>query len=69
MRSASRCGTLSETDRETRTISQDKLAELSGLDRGHVFRLESAEVSMRVSTLQVIAEALGVRVRDLIGEL
>lgn len=55
--------------RKNKGISQDQLAELAGLDRVHLYRLESGKQSMTLRTLKHIADTLGVRVRDLIGEL
>ncbi|MGA2186336.1 MAG: helix-turn-helix transcriptional regulator [Bryobacteraceae bacterium] len=55
--------------RKEKGISQDALAELAGLDRVHLYRLENGKQSMTLGTLKLIADTLGVRVRDLIGEL
>jgi transcriptional regulator with XRE-family HTH domain len=55
--------------RKKKGISQDQLAELAGLDRVHLYRLESGKQSMTLRTLKLIADTLGVRVRDLIGDL
>jgi transcriptional regulator with XRE-family HTH domain len=55
--------------RKQRGVSQDQLAELAGIDRAHLYRLESGKQSMTLRTLKLIADALQVRVRDLIGEL
>jgi transcriptional regulator with XRE-family HTH domain len=43
-------------------ITQDQLAELTGLNRVHLFRLENGRQSMTLKTLQRIAETLGVQV-------
>jgi transcriptional regulator with XRE-family HTH domain len=50
-------------------ISQDQLAELAGLNRAHLYRLESGKQSMTLRILKLIADTLGVRVRDLIGDI
>lgn len=55
--------------RKAKGISQDRLAELTGLNRVHVYRLENGKQSMTLRTLKLIADTLEVRVRDLIGEL
>jgi transcriptional regulator with XRE-family HTH domain len=55
--------------RKAKGISQDRLAELTGLNRVHLYRLESGKQSMTLRTLKIIADTLEVRVRDLIGEL
>jgi XRE family transcriptional regulator, regulator of sulfur utilization len=55
--------------RKAKGITQDQLAELSGLNRTHVYRLESGKQSMTLRTLKIIADTLGVKIRDLVGNL
>lgn len=55
--------------RHAKGVTQDQLAELAGLNRAHLYRLENGKQSMTLRTLKIIADALGVRVRDLIGKL
>jgi len=55
--------------RKKKSVSQDRLAALAKLDRAHLFRIESGKANPTLRTLKVIADALGVRVRDLIGEM
>jgi len=50
-------------------ITQDQLAELTGLNRVHLYRLENGRQSMTLNTLKIIADTLGVRVRDLVGKV
>jgi len=50
-------------------ITQDQLAELAGLNRVHLYRLENGRQSMTLHTLKIIAGTLGVRVRDLVGKV
>jgi hypothetical protein len=50
-------------------ITQDQLADLSRLNRVHLYRLETGRQSMTLRTLKLIADSLGVRVRDLVGDL
>jgi transcriptional regulator with XRE-family HTH domain len=50
-------------------ITQDQLAELTGLNRVHLYRLENGRQSMTLNTLKIIAETLEVRVRDLLGRV
>jgi transcriptional regulator with XRE-family HTH domain len=45
------------------------LAELTGLNRVHLYRLENGKQSMTLRTLKLIADTLGVRVRDLVDQL
>ena len=42
---------------------------MAGLNRVHLYRLENGRQSMTLNTAKVIADALEVRVRDLIGKL
>jgi transcriptional regulator with XRE-family HTH domain len=55
--------------RHAKGVTQDQLAELAGLNRAHLYRLENGKQSMTLRTLKIIADTLGVRVRDLIGKL
>jgi len=50
-------------------VTQDQLAELAGLNRVHLYRIETGRQSMTLRTLKVIADALDVKMRDLIGNL
>ena len=55
--------------RQRKGITQDQLADMAGLNRVHLYRLETGRQSMTIRTLKMIADSLGVRVRDLIGDL
>ena len=55
--------------RRAKSITQDQLAELAGLNRTHLYRLESGKQSMTLRTLKIIAEALGVKVGALVKGL
>ena len=55
--------------RKEKGISQDRLAEMAGLNRVHLYRLESGKQSMTLRTLKIIADTLDVRVKDLIGDM
>ena len=55
--------------RRAKGVTQDQLAELAGLNRAHLYRLENGKQSMTLRTLKIVADTLGVRVRDLIGKL
>ena len=50
-------------------VTQDQLAELAGLNRVHLYRVETGRQSMTLRTLKIIADALDVKMRDLIGNL
>jgi transcriptional regulator with XRE-family HTH domain len=55
--------------RERKGITQDQLAEMTGLNRVHLYRLETGRQSMTLRTLKLIADTLDVRARDLIGRM
>jgi transcriptional regulator with XRE-family HTH domain len=55
--------------RKRKGITQDHLAELAGLNRTHLYRLESGKQSMTLRTLKVIAVALDVRVGQIVKGL
>lgn len=40
-------------------MTQDQLAELTGLERPHITRIEAGRYSVGFDTLQAIAQALG----------
>jgi transcriptional regulator with XRE-family HTH domain len=48
---------------------QEELADLAGLGRTHLRRPEFGTQSMTLRTLKIIADALGVTVRSLIGRI
>jgi transcriptional regulator with XRE-family HTH domain len=47
-------------------LSQDKLADRAGLDRTHISLIERGQRSVRLETIQKLAEALGVEPADLL---
>lgn len=51
--------------RKDLNYSQEKLAELSGLDRSHIGYIEQGRRKPTLSTLLKIAEALGVSLQEL----
>lgn len=50
-------------------MSQEKLAEKTDLNRNYIGEIERAEKKITLETLEKIAKALGVQVRDLFKEL
>jgi transcriptional regulator with XRE-family HTH domain len=52
--------------RKARSITRDQLAELTGLHRSHLYRLEKGHQSMSLDSLRAIADALDVRVTRLL---
>jgi transcriptional regulator with XRE-family HTH domain len=55
--------------RKAKGITQEQLAELAGLNRTHLYRLESGKQSMTLRTLKLVADALNVRVQELVKDL
>ena len=55
--------------RKTKGITQEDFAELAGLNRTHLYRLESGKQSMTLRTLKRIADSLEVKVRELVKDL
>ncbi len=49
--------------------SQDVFADRSGLNRAHVGEIERGESNVTIQTLKIVADTLGVKIRDLIGNL
>ena len=55
--------------RTNRFLTREELAEMTGLHRDHIGRLERDEVEdSRLPTIRKLAEALGVDPHELIGE-
>jgi transcriptional regulator with XRE-family HTH domain len=55
--------------RKRKGITQDQLAEMAGLDRVHLYRLETGRQSMTLRTLKLVADALDVPVRELVKNI
>lgn len=53
--------------REKHKLSQRALAELTGLSYVHIARMETGDCDPRLSTLQVLAKALKVKIGDLVN--
>jgi len=49
--------------------SQDVFAERCGLHRAHMGEIERGESNVTIQTLKTIADALGVRIRDLVSDV
>jgi len=57
------------TIRRRAHLSQEQLAEKADLTTNYIGEIERAEKKITLETLEKIAGALGVHVRDLVGEL
>lgn len=53
--------------REDADLTQERLRDLSGVERLTIQRIESGATDARLSWLLRIADALGIHVRDLLG--
>jgi transcriptional regulator with XRE-family HTH domain len=62
-----RLGTRVKSFREVAGISQYTLADLSGLHRNTIARIELGVISPKISTLDALAKALKVRAADLLS--
>ena len=52
--------------RKEKQISQEKLAEMSGVHRTYVGMIERAEKNITLRNMEKIAKALGVEIEDLL---
>ncbi len=57
-----------KAERQKRSLSQEALAELSGLSRNYISSIERGAVSPSLTTLEKLASALGVTLTKLIGK-
>lgn len=53
-------------ERERQNLSQTELAEAVGKDRQYLYKIESGKVTPNVSTIAILAEALGVSLNELL---
>lgn len=57
------------TYRTKKGWSQDVFADKSGLHRAQVGAIERGERNVTLKTLKIVADTLGVRVRDLVWDI
>ena len=55
--------------RREKGFTQDEFALRAGLNRTHLYRLESGKQSVTLRTLKIVADALGVKISDLVKGL
>lgn len=53
-------------EREKQNLTQTELAIAVGKDRQYLYKIEAGKVTPNVSTIAVLAEALGVSLNDLV---
>lgn len=53
--------------RKAKGLNQSQLARACGMDRQHMEKIENAKVSANVYTLYIIAEALNVKMSELVN--
>lgn len=51
--------------REEKGLTLDKLADMSGVSRSTLQRIENSEVSPTMNTMEKLAKALNIRISDL----
>ena len=61
-----KCGQLIRDQREKQGLLQRELAHSTGLQVRTIGRIERGEADVRIGTLEKIANALGVTIRDLV---
>ena len=54
--------------RRKKGITQEQLADLAGINRTHMYRIENGHVRMTLGTLKLIADALELRIRELVRD-
>jgi transcriptional regulator with XRE-family HTH domain len=52
--------------RREKGFTQDEFALRAGLNRTHLYRLESGKQSVTLRTLKIVADALDVKISDLV---
>jgi transcriptional regulator with XRE-family HTH domain len=56
------------TLRRLREMTQEELANKAGIQRAHVTLIERGAVNFTIDTMEVVAHAMGLEVRDLLDE-
>lgn len=52
--------------RKKKGLNQSQLAKACGMDRQHMEKIENAKVSPNIYTLYIVAEALNIKVSELV---
>lgn len=64
---ATKIGENIKTIRKKKGLNQSQLAKACGMDRQHMEKIENAKVSANVYTLYIVAEALNVKISELVN--
>ena len=62
-------GAAIRAERKAKGLSQEALAELAGIDRSYIGGIERGEHNLAIMNLLKIADAMNIRVVDLINQL
>jgi transcriptional regulator with XRE-family HTH domain len=54
--------------REKRGLSQTQLADMAGIGRAHLSQIENGAVSARIDTLYAIAQALDLKLEEMLKD-
>ena len=65
---ANKLGRVIRLERERRRLSQEALSELAGMNRSFVGEIERGEATPTIVTLQKLADALGIKLSELIKQ-
>lgn len=65
---ANKLGRVIRLERERRQLSQEALAELAGINRSFIGEIERGEATPTIATLQKLADALGMKLSELIKQ-
>jgi transcriptional regulator with XRE-family HTH domain len=57
------------TLRKQKGWSQDEFEDITGLHRAYIGAMERGEKNCTLKTLKIVADALGVRIRDLVADV
>lgn len=65
---ANKLGRVIRLERERRRLSQEALSELAGMNRSFVGEIERGEATPTIGTLQKLADAMGIKLSELIKQ-
>jgi len=59
-------GSLIKLEREKQNLTQTELAQAVGKDRQYLYKIESGKVTPNITTIAILAEALGLTIGELL---